>query len=265
LTLLNLRNCQTVNGQLRTEQIYVHTKLLIVDDRLVIVGSANINDRSLAGMRDSELAVLMTDLSAMDAPLDGKHSVKVRKLAHELRVNLWRKHFALHGGNDVVQPASELESMLDKPADPATWQAIQRIAAANLSAYVGPFAWVPGNQKSVWPSWPYGAKAERVTGADNSNIQNRLRLKQYKLDHEFGVQLERRMPFSKDFWKNPPAATKPAGIKGFICAIPLRWTEQENNHPCMNMILLTDNGGTSRDGLHIAANATPKTNSPREG
>jgi phosphatidylserine/phosphatidylglycerophosphate/cardiolipin synthase-like enzyme len=34
-----------------TEQIYIHSKLLIVDDRLVICGSANINDRSMLGKR----------------------------------------------------------------------------------------------------------------------------------------------------------------------------------------------------------------------
>lgn len=42
-----------------TELIYVHSKLLIADDSLVICGSANINDRSLLGKRDSEIAVLI--------------------------------------------------------------------------------------------------------------------------------------------------------------------------------------------------------------
>ena len=37
--------------------IYVHSKLMIVDDVYAIVGSANINQRSLAGNRDSEIAV----------------------------------------------------------------------------------------------------------------------------------------------------------------------------------------------------------------
>lgn len=46
------------NGKPITEQIYVHSKLLIVDDRKMIVGSANINDRSLLGTRDSEIAVI---------------------------------------------------------------------------------------------------------------------------------------------------------------------------------------------------------------
>lgn len=37
--------------------IYVHSKLMIVDDSFVLIGSANINDRSLLGDRDSEIAV----------------------------------------------------------------------------------------------------------------------------------------------------------------------------------------------------------------
>lgn len=32
-----------LSGNIVTEQIYVHTKLMIIDDRTVIVGSANIN------------------------------------------------------------------------------------------------------------------------------------------------------------------------------------------------------------------------------
>ncbi|KAA0190070.1 Phospholipase D [Fasciolopsis buskii] len=47
------------NGNLKTELIYVHSKVMVIDDRLMIVGSANLNDRSTRGKRDSELAVLI--------------------------------------------------------------------------------------------------------------------------------------------------------------------------------------------------------------
>ena len=35
-----------------SEMVYVHSKLLIVDDATCVVGSCNINDRSLRGGRD---------------------------------------------------------------------------------------------------------------------------------------------------------------------------------------------------------------------
>lgn len=34
----------------------MHSKVMIVDDRTVLIGSANINDRSLLGSRDSEVS-----------------------------------------------------------------------------------------------------------------------------------------------------------------------------------------------------------------
>ncbi|XP_057465570.1 phospholipase D gamma 3-like [Actinidia eriantha] len=37
--------------------IYVHSKGMIVDDEYVIIGSANINQRSLDGSRDTEIAM----------------------------------------------------------------------------------------------------------------------------------------------------------------------------------------------------------------
>lgn len=41
---------------------YVHSKFMIVDDRQAFVTSANINDRSMMGPRDSEIGVLVKKL-----------------------------------------------------------------------------------------------------------------------------------------------------------------------------------------------------------
>jgi phospholipase D1/2 len=43
-----------------TEMIYIHSKLMIVDDTYMILGSANINDRSMLGSRDHEIGVVIT-------------------------------------------------------------------------------------------------------------------------------------------------------------------------------------------------------------
>ncbi|KAG9471433.1 phospholipase D2 [Eleutherodactylus coqui] len=60
------------DGCLVTELIYIHSKMLIVDDRRVIIGSANINDRSMLGKRDSELAILVEDAEYENSVMDGK-------------------------------------------------------------------------------------------------------------------------------------------------------------------------------------------------
>lgn len=235
LTLLNLRTAQSVGGRVCTEQIYVHSKLLIVDDRFVVLGSANINDRSLAGGRDSELALCLTDLALQDAPLDGRRPVKVRKLAHELRKDLWKKHFALAGGNGIVQPASELASRLDKPHDPATWAAIQSVAKANTAAYSAAFPWVPRDGASIWPVWP----KKDLPKAAPQNAPPEQKLEAYQAAILMGTPYRAQMPFSEEFWKQPLTSGGAAGIRGFICALPMEWTEGQNNHPAMNMILLT--------------------------
>ena len=46
-------------GEPVSEIVYVHSKLLIVDDKYVILGSANLNDRSMRGFHDSELAIIV--------------------------------------------------------------------------------------------------------------------------------------------------------------------------------------------------------------
>ncbi len=44
----------------------MHSKLLIVDDRTVLIGSANINDRSMLGLRDSEIALVSKDTTEIE-------------------------------------------------------------------------------------------------------------------------------------------------------------------------------------------------------
>lgn len=46
-----------MNDEPETEIIYIHSKILVADDDVLVIGSANINDRSMEGSRDSEIAV----------------------------------------------------------------------------------------------------------------------------------------------------------------------------------------------------------------
>ncbi|KAF9579865.1 hypothetical protein BGW38_003703, partial [Lunasporangiospora selenospora] len=104
-----------------TEQLYIHSKLMIVDDRIIIIGSANINDRSQLGFRDSEIAIVVEDTDMVPSRMNGE-PYQAGRLAHTLRSDLFREHLGLlsHVEHDVVTKASVLPVNLDKPSkDPA--------------------------------------------------------------------------------------------------------------------------------------------------
>ncbi len=243
LTLLNLRNWDTLGGQPVTEQIYVHSKLLIADDQVAVLGSANINDRSMLGDRDSELAAVITSRNASCVPMAGTMQ-SVSKEVNELRVALWRKHF---GAGVPGRAANELltDAILQRPGVPATWEAIQRRASQNSDNYDDAFWYTPrsearpevqpkeaqdkepgGPPASIWPTWKY----------------------ETYLNHRKGGRLLYRMPFDPLFWRAPerqevtsswtPApgaqrskapAAAPRGVQGFIVALPTEWTRTEDN------------------------------------
>ncbi|XP_073807258.1 phospholipase D2 isoform X2 [Danio rerio] len=71
-SLCGLRTHSQLGSSPVTELIYVHSKALIADDRCYIIGSANINDRSMLGTRDSELAVLVEDEERISSVMDGE-------------------------------------------------------------------------------------------------------------------------------------------------------------------------------------------------
>ncbi|KAK4503636.1 hypothetical protein PRZ48_004551 [Zasmidium cellare] len=79
---------------LTTEQLYIHAKCMIVDDRSVIIGSANINERSMLGSRDSEVASIVTDTCMIPSFMGGK-PYSVGEFPHSLRKRLMREHLGI--------------------------------------------------------------------------------------------------------------------------------------------------------------------------
>ena len=91
-----LRNWGKIGPEdaLVTEQLYIHAKCMVVDDRIVIIGSANINERSMLGNRDSEVAAIVRDTDTVMSTMAGK-PYRVGKFAHSLRLRLMREHLGM--------------------------------------------------------------------------------------------------------------------------------------------------------------------------
>ena len=96
--VFGLRNYDWLNEELVTELIYVHSKLMKVDDRLTIIGSANINDRSMLGYRDTEVDVVITDQEMINGTMNGK-PYEVGVFSHSLRCQLMNEHLGQLKGN----------------------------------------------------------------------------------------------------------------------------------------------------------------------
>eukprot|EP00268_Persea_americana_P049348 TRINITY_DN5288_c0_g1_i7.p1 TRINITY_DN5288_c0_g1~~TRINITY_DN5288_c0_g1_i7.p1 ORF type:complete len:293 (-),score=44.99 TRINITY_DN5288_c0_g1_i7:178-1056(-) len=128
------RLCES--GPVATTQVYVHSKLMIIDDRMALIGSANINDRSLLGSRDSEIGVVIEDKDFVDSFMDGR-PWKAGRFAYSLRLSLWSEHLGLR--------AREIGRISD-PVDNATYKDIwMSTAKTNTMIYQDVFACIPND------------------------------------------------------------------------------------------------------------------------
>jgi len=97
--------------------VYVHSKFMIVDDRFALLGSANLNERSLAGNRDTEIACALWPGRNQEKTCIGE----LRKFRKELFV----EHFG--------KPAADAD--YDDPASDKCRKACQKAADANYLAF----------------------------------------------------------------------------------------------------------------------------------
>ncbi|XP_044487608.1 phospholipase D alpha 4 [Mangifera indica] len=71
----------------RRFMVYVHSKLMIVDDAYLLVGSANVNQRSMDGQRDTEIAI-----GCYQLPKNGAKNYTSHADIHAYRMSLWYEH-----------------------------------------------------------------------------------------------------------------------------------------------------------------------------
>ena len=131
----SLRNHGTIKGIPVTELIYIHSKLLIIDDEKVLVGSANINDRSMIGERDSEFAVIIEEDKKIESIMDGKKYM-ASNYAITLRKHLMAEHLGLKIDDKI----------LNDPLCPELWEDLRMKALVNAQIYSDIFDCFPDNK-----------------------------------------------------------------------------------------------------------------------
>ncbi|KAF9979021.1 Phospholipase D1 [Actinomortierella ambigua] len=165
INFYGLRNWAKLGDKFITEQVYIHAKMMIVDDRVAIIGSANINERSMLGNRDSEVAAIVRDQDYIQSTMNGE-PYKVARFAHTLRMNLMMEHLGLdmslspHDHNSEgaepqdLNPGRFTEADFVDPVHPAFFEDIwQHHAEINTNIFREMFKCIPDNTVRTWADY----------------------------------------------------------------------------------------------------------------
>ncbi|XP_071682359.1 phospholipase D delta isoform X2 [Lolium perenne] len=106
----------------RRFMIYVHSKGMIIDDEFVLIGSANINQRSMDGLRDTEIAMGAYQPHYSWAGSRGPPRGQV----YGFRMSLWAEHLGT------------VEECFRRPQSMECVQLVNQMAEDNWACYVSP-------------------------------------------------------------------------------------------------------------------------------
>ncbi|XAR69377.1 Phospholipase D [Bertholletia excelsa] len=113
----------------RRFMIYVHSKMMIVDDEYIIVGSANINQRSMDGARDSEIAMGGYQPNHLAANQAAKGKI------HDFRMALWSEHLGFLHYKFFHPESLECIRLVNKTAD-RNWNVYSDNKVENLPSHL---------------------------------------------------------------------------------------------------------------------------------
>ncbi|XP_030843642.1 phospholipase D1 [Strongylocentrotus purpuratus] len=166
INFYGLRTHDALGGKLVTELIYIHCKLMIVDDTKVILGSANINDRSMLGSRDSELAVLIEDTEMVGSVMDGERYM-AGKFALQFRQQLFREHLGILKGCDGIDVSDPVSDAFYND----TWI---RIAVTNTNIYDEVFKCIPTDRATTYLELQQFKREPSLAHSDHDAAEERL-------------------------------------------------------------------------------------------
>lgn len=162
ISFFSLRQHGLVNHIPRTELIYIHSKLMIVDDLYVIMGSANINDRSMIGERDSEFAVIYKETPTVITRMNDKEFV-ASAFAKNLRMKLMAEHLGINYSN---------ASIIDDPVTDELYEKITSTAKKNTETYRSIFNCYPDDNMIDFQDIPHD-KSTTMTEAEINELKER--------------------------------------------------------------------------------------------
>ncbi|RXK34159.1 hypothetical protein BBD39_06110 [Arsenophonus endosymbiont of Bemisia tabaci Asia II 3] len=222
-----------------SEELYIHSKLLIADDRTVICGSANLNDRSQLGEHDSEIAVVLEDNQEIQATMAGRPTT-VSRFATQLRRFIFRKHLGLlrpqdctrednnrlpvgFGGPNEYDWGSREDQAVEDPLSDSFNRLWKGTAYTNTAAFARVFHPVPFDGVRNWKQYEeYYERFFKPEEADEAG-KDTARPSTWKNGHVV----------AEEFDRDPQVAVRQvkeelAKIRGTLVEMPLLFLKEED-------------------------------------
>ncbi|XP_057538983.1 phospholipase D zeta 1-like isoform X2 [Amaranthus tricolor] len=231
-------------GPLVTSQVYVHSKVMIIDDRIALVGSSNINDRSLLGSRDSEIGVVIEDKEFLESSMNGQLWM-AGKFSSSLRLSLWAEHLGLSAG--------EINQIRDPVADSTYKSLWMETAKANTIVYETVFGCTPNDQihskyalfflsspplKKLWTCNLKYSFLNAPIWCHNPLYRNAFRQKMSQLTEnleyttiDFGVAPQVVKFYEDGLLRTSDPSEMLKSVKGHIVCFPLDFMKDEDLRP----------------------------------
>ena len=136
IQFFSLRSWGKIGRQkgLVTEQLYIHAKIMVVDDRTAIIGSANINERSMLGSRDSEVAAIVRDTEMLPSYMGGE-PYEVGRFPHTLRMRLMREHLGIDVDH-ILEEERESERREEVASEPESSRSSAHVNDRDPHTYI---------------------------------------------------------------------------------------------------------------------------------
>ncbi|XP_015900013.1 phospholipase D zeta 1 isoform X1 [Ziziphus jujuba] len=199
------------DGPVATSQVYVHSKIMIVDDCTTLIGSANINDRSLLGSRDSEIGVLIEDKEPVNSYMGGK-PWKAGKFSLSLRLSLWSEHLGLRSG--------EIDHIIDPVADSTYKDIWMATAKTNTAIYQDVFSCIPNDfihtRAAIRHSMSFWKEKDEHTTID------------------LGIAPKKLESYQNGDVSNADPLERLGSLKGHLVSFPLDFMCKEDLRPVFN-------------------------------
>ncbi|VDN98416.1 unnamed protein product [Rodentolepis nana] len=191
---------QWPEGHFTSEQIYIHDKIMIVDDRKLIIGSANINDRSLLGERDSELGLYVEEIPSPQSKIG-------EGVIASMRIRLMAEHLGVLS-SDRSDPLICCPHLLLEPASDKFYLGVWRKTAYdNMEIFDKVFKCSPSNDIREYLPNPPSTQGREPRGEEFAEMLRKVRghlceyPQEYLADEKLTVpQFTKERLVSEEIW-----------------------------------------------------------------